>query len=289
MSDHELDDEEREYLAAFVAVATPSEAATSAALERAQERVDAPGVAEPEATSDEATSRAPWLAVGTAAVAIAAAVVLFTTLDLGTRLSGAGGEQTPGEAVYAEHDSDGREGIAVPRIPPAVPRAPRPGGSEGAELETDGELEPVEPEPEPEAAETETSEPEPSETETTTPRRSPRRPKVEPPTPEPETPSAPPAADATLHAELALLRPARKALRNGDHARALRLFDDHARSFPRSVLAPERNLGRIEALCGLGRRQDAKRAIDAFGREHPGSPLSKRVRDACPAQGEDAP
>jgi TolA-binding protein len=113
-------------------------------------------------------------------------------------------------------------------------------------------------------------------------RRRPRPAPSPPEGPEEDEPS-PPAADATLHAEIALLRPAQKALRAGDHARALRLLDDHAKSFPRSVLAPERSLGRIQALCGLGRETEARQQIEAFGKKYPGSPLAGRVKKACPA------
>lgn len=318
MSEPTLDDDERAYLAAFHEVHTPSPTATQASLTRVQERLaagavveafdeassyssgdassddssddssDSSGDASDDAssdTSDEVAESGPsrlrplWV-LGVTAVAIAAMVALLMRLDVTAWLASETVGEDPAEAIYAGHESEGAEGEAIARVR-ASGRAhmsrPNPAATEPEEVsppEPEAELPPVEPpsvEPLP-------VEPPP---ERRRPRAAERTPANEP-TSEPAS-EPPPAADATLHAEIALLRPAQKALRSGDYARALRLLDDHAKSFPRSVLAEERSLGRIKALCGLGRKAEARRMIDAFGRKHPGSPLAGRVEQACPA------
>lgn len=85
------------------------------------------------------------------------------------------------------------------------------------------------------------------------------------------------APESTLAAELALLRPARSSA----PAQALALLDEHARRYPRGVLAEERQAQRIVALCGLGRRDEATTALAAFERAYPQSPHTQRARRAC--------
>lgn len=275
----ELDDGEQAYLAAFHELHTPSEAATEASLARVQERLAAGhGVAVSDDSDDDAEPKAdrsrlrPLVVLSMTAIAIAAAVVLMMRLDLTTMLASEVPGDAPAGAVYAGQDSGDVEGEAVARAPSR--RAVGPVAADPV----------VVPEPEVEPEPMLEQPPAQPAVEAPTQRRRPRP--VEAPPVEAPPAEAPPA-DATLHAEIALLRPASKALRSGDHARALRLFEDHARSFPRSVLAEERSLGRIQALCGLGRQPEARRMIDAFGRAHPGSPLTGRVKKACPA--EEAP
>lgn len=67
------------------------------------------------------------------------------------------------------------------------------------------------------------------------------------------------------------------ALRAGEAARALALFDAHARRYPRGVLAEERDFERALALAALGSAQ-ARSAADAFVTAHPTSPLATRLR-----------
>ena len=71
------------------------------------------------------------------------------------------------------------------------------------------------------------------------------------------------------------------ALHAGDAARALTLFDQHAREYPHGILAEERAAERIAALCALGREAEAREAGAAFLRDHRRSPLSARVRGLC--------
>jgi hypothetical protein len=87
----------------------------------------------------------------------------------------------------------------------------------------------------------------------------------------------------TLEAETRLVQAGLAALHDGDAVRALAFFDEHARSYPNGVLAEERDVERIEALCALGRSDAPRVAASAFLRAHPGSPLVQRVRASCAA------
>jgi outer membrane protein assembly factor BamD (BamD/ComL family) len=99
----------------------------------------------------------------------------------------------------------------------------------------------------------------------------------------PAAPAAPVAAAATrsdLDVELALLQEAQGALRTNDGARALRLLDEHARSFPNGALAEESEAARVFALREVGRTEEARDVAARFLREHPRSPLAPRVARA---------
>ncbi len=272
----ELDDDEREYLAAFAAVATPTADEVRARLADVQRRIAAGSDPSVGPLEDEGPRRGrPWVLIGAVTVALAAAaVLLLLRLDVATRLAGESSAPVPSEAAYGGREGAEAGGRAVPRVP-ETHSAPSSTPEAPATEDVEEPVPPEEPTTEPEIAST------PAVEEPVLRRRT-RAPAPEPTAPEDE--GTQPAADATLHAEIALLRPAQKALRAGDHARALRLLDDHAKSFPRSVLAEERSLGRIQALCGLGRRTQAQSAIAAFVRRHPRSPLIGRVESACPAE-----
>ena len=108
----------------------------------------------------------------------------------------------------------------------------------------------------------------------------------EPPIAPPDVPTttAPPLSPlppTTLEAETRLVRGGVAALHSGDAARALVLFDEHARTFPNGALAEERAAERVVALGDLHRNADARAAAAAFLRDHPHSPLSARVRESC--------
>lgn len=60
----------------------------------------------------------------------------------------------------------------------------------------------------------------------------------------------------------ALLASAVAALSGGDAGTALARLDEHARTFPDSPLAPARALARVQALCRLGRHEQARREAD---------------------------
>lgn len=65
--------------------------------------------------------------------------------------------------------------------------------------------------------------------------------------------------------ELPLLEQARLSLAEHDAATALRALDDHARRFPDSVFATDRERSRARALCSLGRREQAEEAARSAG------------------------
>jgi hypothetical protein len=87
----------------------------------------------------------------------------------------------------------------------------------------------------------------------------------------------------TLEAETRLVRSGLAALHAGDATRALALFDEHARIYPHGVLADERDVEKIEALCALRRDDAARAAAASFLQSHGASPLAARARAACPA------
>lgn len=76
--------------------------------------------------------------------------------------------------------------------------------------------------------------------------------------------------------EATILREARGALA-GSPARALALCDEHAAAFPRGALGQEREMIRIQALLGLGRRSEAQARVDAFKKANPGSAYAQRL------------
>lgn len=86
---------------------------------------------------------------------------------------------------------------------------------------------------------------------------------------------------ADLAAEVALMRKARGALDDGDPAAALGALADHAERFAAGQMREDRLRLRVEALCALGRGEQARAEADAFLRDHPGSTHTARVRSLC--------
>ena len=84
-----------------------------------------------------------------------------------------------------------------------------------------------------------------------------------------------------LDEELALVKRIRSAMDRGDDQRVLTLAAEHRRTFAGGVLTDEVKLMRMQALCGAGRRDEARREADAFLRNNPKSPLANRVRSVC--------
>ena len=93
------------------------------------------------------------------------------------------------------------------------------------------------------------------------------------------SPSIP--AATTLLAETELIRAGLAALHAADPSRALALFDQHALAFPEGILADERDVERITALCALGRSAEARAAGASFLRRRPEAPLAGRVLSSC--------
>ncbi len=100
-------------------------------------------------------------------------------------------------------------------------------------------------------------------------------------TPRPRVARAAAATAGSVGDETRMIRDADAALRSGDAARALTLLDAHAHSYPNGVLAEERAVERIFALCKLGRDDDARREGHRFLDAHPESPLAGSVAASC--------
>lgn len=73
-----------------------------------------------------------------------------------------------------------------------------------------------------------------------------------------------------------MLQEAQDAL-GGSPSRALALAGEHARRFPRGMLAQEREVLAIEALARLGRRDAAQQRARRFHARWPGSSHARRV------------
>lgn len=97
--------------------------------------------------------------------------------------------------------------------------------------------------------------------------------------PREEVPGAAPTG--SLVDEVSLLRAAQGALRGGEAARSLDLLAQHASRFPSGAMREERLALRVAALCGAGRRSEARAAAEQFEREAPRSVLGARVRASC--------
>jgi hypothetical protein len=83
-----------------------------------------------------------------------------------------------------------------------------------------------------------------------------------------QAPSSSKATDAS--AEAALLERAREAIAT-DPKRALALTREHARRFPKGILAQEREVIAIDALKRLGKGSEAESRADQFKKSYPGS------------------
>lgn len=96
-------------------------------------------------------------------------------------------------------------------------------------------------------------------------------------------PRRPTTASATTSASAPAARPEMEILkeaqaaRRSNPARALQLVDEHAAAYPRSGMAQEREMIRIESLLGVGRRAEAKTLADAFRKANPNSGYSRRL------------
>jgi hypothetical protein len=103
-------------------------------------------------------------------------------------------------------------------------------------------------------------------------------------------PSAPPAevivlaeeAEAdTVDEEVALLSRAHAALRAGRPSETLSALSLHARRFPNSKMALDREATRILAICASGQKERARMEADRFLNAHPGSAFTSRLRNVC--------
>lgn len=84
-----------------------------------------------------------------------------------------------------------------------------------------------------------------------------------------------------LAEEVALLSRAETELHAGRPAKALVALAEHQRKFPRGALAEERTAARIQALCALGRNDEANAQLRQLLHISPNSALEGRARQAC--------
>jgi len=89
------------------------------------------------------------------------------------------------------------------------------------------------------------------------------------------------SARDSLAEEVALLSRAETELHAGRPAKALTALAEHQRKFPRGALAEERTAARIQALCALGRNEEANAQLRQLLHISPNSPLEERARQAC--------
>jgi len=116
-------------------------------------------------------------------------------------------------------------------------------------------------------------------------------PPAEPPplpvaTPPAVAPLAPPAASAhppqdRLAAEVALLSRATRDLRASRPAEALKSLDEYRRKFPNGLLSEEQQAARAQALCALGRFDEANAKIAGLVQQ---SPLAVQAKQFCDAK-----
>jgi hypothetical protein len=99
---------------------------------------------------------------------------------------------------------------------------------------------------------------------------------------EPVATDDPPPAASTLAEEARLLGNAWRELNAGDNAAALAGLQEHARRFPNSPLAREREAARIVAWCAE-RKPGATAQAERFLADHAGGTLAQRVERACEA------
>jgi hypothetical protein len=104
-------------------------------------------------------------------------------------------------------------------------------------------------------------------------------------TPQPRLPRnpsqvAPHRAD-NLAREVEILSRAGAELHAGQAEAALAALDEHQRNFPSGVLAQERLVARVRALCALGRLTEAKIELERLARTSPNSPHEARARKTC--------
>jgi hypothetical protein len=84
-----------------------------------------------------------------------------------------------------------------------------------------------------------------------------------------------------LAQEVAILSRATKYLEAGRPTDALRALAEHQRKFPNGVLTEERYAARVQALCTLGRPEEAAAELARLARMAPESPQLSRARQSC--------
>lgn len=100
--------------------------------------------------------------------------------------------------------------------------------------------------------------------------------------PKPEAPARPAKLSRdTLGEEVAILSRAEKALHNARPDLALKALDEHQRRFASGALVQERSAARIQALCALGRADEARAESIKLKRNSPNSPQTAQAKLPC--------
>jgi hypothetical protein len=91
-------------------------------------------------------------------------------------------------------------------------------------------------------------------------------------------PPSQPTPATTLREEAALLESVRESLAASRAATALDALDRYDGRFPSGALSEEAAVLRVEALLGVGRREEARRSVEQFAAKHPASSYVPRMR-----------
>lgn len=117
------------------------------------------------------------------------------------------------------------------------------------------------------------------------PRADPSSPPKAAPTTAPVARTPPTTSDLARQNEQ--LTRATALLREGDATAALEVLAQLRREFPDGALRDLRAALQIEALCSLGKRDDARAAAARFLADHRRSPAIRRVRNSCVGDAQD--
>ncbi|HEX6277078.1 MAG TPA: hypothetical protein VFZ53_28750, partial [Polyangiaceae bacterium] len=79
----------------------------------------------------------------------------------------------------------------------------------------------------------------------------------------------------------AILSRAGTELHAGHPSEALKELEEHRRAFPRGALVQERSAAKIQALCALDRKSEARAELVQLAKLAPSSPLEARARRTC--------
>jgi len=85
----------------------------------------------------------------------------------------------------------------------------------------------------------------------------------------------------SLGQEVQILSRAERELHNGRPDLALKALDEHQRRFASGALVQERSAARVQALCALGRTQEAKVESIKLKRSSPNSPQAAQMSSPC--------
>lgn len=108
--------------------------------------------------------------------------------------------------------------------------------------------------------------------------------------PEP-VPSRTPRRSSTdrLQLESVLVRDLRTAVKSGEHRLAQKLIVRHGREFPTGVLTDAVVALHVEVLCESGESDRADARANRFLREHPSTPVARRLSRGCPTAAVQRP